>query len=494
MNHFEPPPATPTRRWWKHWLFKTLILTIAVVAACYIIEKWIGERAWKAYQKDAVAAGKKLRLEDYVPPPIPDAENYAAAPIFQTLFSTYGQRKKTEDSLKLPELPRFGPKKTDPDSLDLTKWQQIFIKARWISKSQGEPSADVLAALERVEGPLSQIRMAALRPKCRWPINWSDGMGAKFHQIETLRAATQCFALRARALLASGRPEEALAELRQIVRIDQSLSQEPTLLPLLVRCSAWSTALDVCEQGIGTNQWKPAQLQTIAKEPGAINFLRAWKFALNSERGMGNHAFEQLAASPGRGLAGLTSGPSGKPSTESNLIWSAIPRGWIRWNQIDYNELIDRDVADIGFDVERIGPRYCSSEAVLKQRFSSVAGRFQYLITNMIVPVTSQVANRAFESHSRLQQTRIHCAIALYRQATGETPPSLENLVPAYLEAIPHDIMDGNPMRYRRSENGSVAVWSIGINRVDDGGARGQTKGSRSKALDWVVEIPPVSR
>jgi hypothetical protein len=92
--------------------------------------------------------------------------------------------------------------------------------------------------------------------------------------------------------------------------------------------------------------------------------------------------------------------------------------------------------------------------------------------------------------HSRLQQFEILRAIAAYREAHGTFPQDLNELVPQYLDSIPHDIMDGKPMRYRRKDDGGCAIWSIGVNRVDDGGKWGAERSSSTKALDWVVELP----
>jgi hypothetical protein len=83
------------------------------------------------------------------------------------------------------------------------------------------------------------------------------------------------------------------------------------------------------------------------------------------------------------------------------------------------------------------------------------------------------------------------CAIERHRQAHGELPSSLELLIPKLLESVPPDPMDGAPMRYRRTAEGGCVLWSIGKNRVDDGGTVGKPGSPNSKMLDWVVELPP---
>jgi hypothetical protein len=61
-------------------------------------------------------------------------------------------------------------------------------------------------------------------------------------------------------------------------------------------------------------------------------------------------------------------------------------------------------------------------------------------------------------------------AIELYKSKHGTAPVSSSDLVPDLLDVLPVDYMDGEPLRYRKNPNGSVALYSVGDNGVDDGG------------------------
>jgi hypothetical protein len=57
-----------------------------------------------------------------------------------------------------------------------------------------------------------------------------------------------------------------------------------------------------------------------------------------------------------------------------------------------------------------------------------------------------------------------------YRRAHGgDAPVSLDALVPDYLAAVPQDPFSGQPLRYRRTAD-SYVVYSVDVNRIDDGG------------------------
>lgn len=78
-----------------------------------------------------------------------------------------------------------------------------------------------------------------------------------------------------------------------------------------------------------------------------------------------------------------------------------------------------------------------------------------------------------YGSHLLLQgqvaATRAIIAIHRSRAENGDWPVSLSELVPSFLESVPKDCLDGKPLRYVVRE-GMPMVYSIGTNRVDDGG------------------------
>jgi len=63
-------------------------------------------------------------------------------------------------------------------------------------------------------------------------------------------------------------------------------------------------------------------------------------------------------------------------------------------------------------------------------------------------------------------------ALAQFHQDKGRWPESLNELVPKYVSKVPVDPLDPNalPLKYHRSDS-SCVLYSVGPNRVDDGGA-----------------------
>lgn len=88
------------------------------------------------------------------------------------------------------------------------------------------------------------------------------------------------------------------------------------------------------------------------------------------------------------------------------------------------------------------------------------------------------------------------CALERFRLARGEYPDSLGDLSPRYLDKLPHDVITGQPLKYRRTQNGQFLLYSVGWNEADDGGTpgiwtdwRGVSHWDQHKG-DWVWAFP----
>ena len=72
---------------------------------------------------------------------------------------------------------------------------------------------------------------------------------------------------------------------------------------------------------------------------------------------------------------------------------------------------------------------------------------------------------------------RVACALERYRLAHGEYPETLDALTPQFIEKLPHDIINGQPLHYRRTDDGKFVLYSVGWNEKDDGGTIVSRKG-----------------
>jgi hypothetical protein len=88
----------------------------------------------------------------------------------------------------------------------------------------------------------------------------------------------------------------------------------------------------------------------------------------------------------------------------------------------------------------------------------------------------------------RVNEAQIACALERYHLAKGEYPEALDALVPQFIEMLPHDIINGEPLKYRRTAEGSFLLYSVGWNETDDGGqaVAHPELAENLKMRDWV--------
>jgi len=157
------------------------------------------------------------------------------------------------------------------------------------------------------------------------------------------------------------------------------------------------------------------------------------------------------------------------------------PRGWTYQNMANIAR-IQFDALD-GFDATReiVLPRI--EDAAFRKFESSFVHRSPYKLLAAIAFIkSSKTRITAAVNQARMDQGQIACALDRYRLAHGNYPDTLNALVPRFMEKIPHDVIEGRPMHYRRVTEQSFLLYSVGWNGTDDGGVQTNDR----ELGDWV--------
>lgn len=116
-------------------------------------------------------------------------------------------------------------------------------------------------------------------------------------------------------------------------------------------------------------------------------------------------------------------------------------------------------------------------EAVFQPQHLRYYGQFEMLLERrrMQMNLNTRLDSYSFlETAAKAEAERrvLITAIALerYKNKNGHYPQTLSKLSPEFIQAVPADFMDGQPLRYRLSEDGHCLLYSIGLDCVDDGG------------------------
>jgi len=114
---------------------------------------------------------------------------------------------------------------------------------------------------------------------------------------------------------------------------------------------------------------------------------------------------------------------------------------------------------------------------VLTLKYLPIACRFQN---------AWQCAANAERAFGRRDGVCTGAALELFRRRNGRYPERLDELVPTSLPAVPTDRISGDPVRYRLID-GKPVVYSVGCDRIDDGGRVMMQNGDLIEALaaEW---------
>jgi len=175
------------------------------------------------------------------------------------------------------------------------------------------------------------------------------------------------------------------------------------------------------------------------------------------------------------------------------IIYRAIvaiyPRGWVDLSRVKLNEYFNRQVAavDASREPNALALEAPSKDETLTLRDQGFMKQFPYVLALFSIPPGGSVRAEYLHLAAKIEITRTACQLARYQIKHGAFPDLLEKLVPEFVPQVPRDPMDNAPLRYRLTETG-YDLWSIGLDRKDDGGQNRKYHQSWREALDWVFQ------
>ncbi|HEX3890223.1 MAG TPA: hypothetical protein VHX90_05170, partial [Verrucomicrobiae bacterium] len=174
------------------------------------------------------------------------------------------------------------------------------------------------------------------------------------------------------------------------------------------------------------------------------------------------------------------------------LALSLGPSGWIDQNEMRiarfetkwYLPIVDEDAKTI-------------SQAKIRAADNALGQEIRHrtpenVLETLLLPALDGAARKCAYAQSSVNLARVAIALERYRLANGNYPDSLDAITAQFPNGIPHDIINGQPLHYRRTENGQFVLYSVGWNETDDGGVVGLTKSGAPDINrgDWVWRYP----
>jgi hypothetical protein len=259
-----------------------------------------------------------------------------------------------------------------------------------------------------------------------------------------------------------GDADGALTACRAILISQRAVGDEPLYISTLVRVAVRSIARSSLERTLAQGQPSDAalaQMQQLIDEELKENLLLT---GARGERAVSDEVLEDLQRSPLKmrqmiALVG-TGGPGPSLITLESL--RMLLPGSIKMNRAAMLRFNNRVVAIARKSVEQQMEDFQALDASSAEL---------PVLSRLISPAVIKVAKASWRDIAQMLCAKVMLAAERYRRAEGHWPKGIADLVPKYLVAVPPDPFDGKPLRMRRFEEGLV-IYSIGENRVDDGG------------------------
>lgn len=402
-----------------------------------------------AYRARLEAMAEKLRTEDLASA-TPAVSNESGREIITA----------AEELNKLINSKPFKPflvgmAKAKPGTAEIAHLQAHALRA-----NQDAPWAVLEESLSVYRDHLEKIALALRKQPPEIFQDYTQGHALYSRYVSPLLKAGQILGGGCVLDLRNGQTHEAVEKIRTILAMAELEGKQPTVIEQLV-CAALI--------GMASHStWEI--LQAPATEADLAALQKAWQQlapkenlapALRMELSWVAEVFKRR--SPYAGSSKIPMSPS--PSTSSATQYLERIKEEFRNHIGRYNDELTMLKGFQALIEVAESPAWNSAPLVV-QNVSDSAKSFYLskIILKGLAPTLEKIA--LTDTAQKLTITAI--AIRRYQlEHSGELPSDLSALVPQYLSAIPRDIMDGAPLRYKRMESGYL-LYGIGFDGVDD--------------------------
>lgn len=405
-----------------------LALALAAVIALDAMTLWNMDLAVRG-EAATVRTEAGAMLLSVAPPQVEDERN--AAIVYQKAFA----RLKADKSLADPDSP------LEADATDLN----------------GPAVAQLLA---RHATTLRLLREAASMPACRFDHDYArPSMSMLLPELNGERTAASLLRLDARHAAATRDPRRAVDDVNAMFRLSRAAGSAPVVVTGLVQMGIdrmGVLALEDVLPCLGARELgelrigDPASIGRLARR--SLQGEEAFGLSVFSDLATGGLTIQQIAGPPQRSAE---SDPADFPPLPLLMRVFVMPSDMRAYQQ--YMESCQARAEQ---------PFVKTTE---RDREATLVAAHHGLLTSIIVPALDRFLLQAAEAEAFHAAAYVGIAADRYRLDHGTFPPSLDALVPQYLDDVPLDPFDGAALKFRRRGD-ECLIYSIGPDRKDDGG------------------------
>jgi hypothetical protein len=370
---------------------------------------------------------------------------------------------------------------------------------------------DYLQASDQFVPAFDEIREALKRPYAIIPGDYSQPYFQPIPNFVTMRALAQTLAQRTQCYLLLGQPDKALQELTLIHDVCRILEKPPTgkpetLVEAMINVAISGLYVQTVADGMRLHGWQEPQLIALQNQLAGINLPPFVVEAFREETAFDSRFYGEAAIMDSETVERMFGfSKSWKWANLKNpyfwLLYVA-PRGWFYQNMVNVAMLEQKllDVFDPAHDTISPGKVAEASREAVAFFESARTFRPYKLLAATAIPNFIRAYSTTAHNQTMVNEAQIAFALERYHLAHGEYPATLDALAPQFITQLPHDIINGQPLHYRRTDDppsqssgaagGKFLLYSVGWNETDDGGQdlSTQTKGGSMDYTkgDWV--------
>lgn len=435
--------------------------TVAALAllllAFHLIENWRGKRAWEHWKRAREAAGDSYDFKTFLPPPVPDDQNFAADPLIAgPVIGRPWEGWPTGNPIIGLDAKKTGDWRTGR-------------RFDWEAVENELKTQDLDRVLEPLNGTLDRLVIAARKPQSRLLIDYQAFLG-DVPFLLGFRAVGRGLCFRAQLRLKQGQTDAAFEDVMTGLRMAQHFQSEPYLISQLLHVALENIVLNPVQEGLVQHAWNDRQLAELQRQLAQADLLGAFRLSMRAEHCYTDQLLGEMERrSWGQRLQLLSYiEGSGDTNRRSGFWRSTIyPKGWIYLGMVAKESLLHQAVQEcIDPAAHRVDvPRQKRLQVELEARSGQ---RLMVIASTMVSPLMAQTIRFA-RAQSGVDQALVACALERYRLAHRRYPDTLAELVPALADHLPVDLVNGESLRYARVGD-RYRLYSVGWDLKDDGG------------------------
>jgi|GEM_PF-6960481 len=464
-----------------------VVALVTLVVLFYVEEDWRGARAWAALKAKLEAQGETLDPQSFIPPPVPDDENFCMTPLLAGLYEhqdqpgvvlsqsksaqtieDMGWEDKSADKKKKPE--SFGNWQ-DGEKCDLEVLRDYYLSdPAFAAKHSGESTTQIIAAhFDEHAAEWKELENASLRKYGRFPVNYApvsvvDIPRPHLEAVMTLGKALQVKILNE---LEAGQNQQSLADMHILFKLQNAMKHEPLLIPDIMRMSTVDHCLGVIWQGSERHRFTTADLDAMEEELRKLDFLKDFHWLMREENCFNfgreeDYLKEKYLWERHAYFAKISSTGATFPTWQfwlESYIWQVAPAGWFDLNKTCATELIYKYLLPtVDPAAHRVYPDKAKKYEKYLHDWVSSYDPINYYAKSSVADFSRMECVWSARPQAWVDMGIISCELEKYYLQKRRYPASLDELG----KQLPHDVTSGEPYHYQLTPDDRYKLWSNG--------------------------------